>query len=55
MKTPPTDKLQSGRSTNLPSEQSTRKKQKVLIRLDSESDSSEHSDLLVRVREQITY
>ncbi|XP_017598419.1 PREDICTED: LOW QUALITY PROTEIN: synaptonemal complex protein 1 [Corvus brachyrhynchos] len=52
MKTPPTDKLQSGRSTNLPSEQSMRKKQKVLIRLDSESESSEHSDLLSIVSEE---
>ncbi|RMB88448.1 hypothetical protein DUI87_35190 [Hirundo rustica rustica] len=46
IKTPPTDRLQSGRSTNLPSEQSTRKKQKVLLQLDSHSDSSEHTDLL---------
>ncbi|XP_041876359.1 synaptonemal complex protein 1-like isoform X4 [Corvus kubaryi] len=52
MKTPPTDKLQSGRSTNLPSEQSMRKKQKVLIRLDSESESSEHSDFLSIVSEE---
>lgn len=52
MKTPPIDKLQSGRSTNLPSEQSIRKKQKVLIRLDSESESSEHSDLLSIVSEE---
>ncbi|XP_039428332.1 synaptonemal complex protein 1 isoform X2 [Corvus cornix cornix] len=52
MKTPPTDKLQSGRITNLPSEQSMRKKQKVLIRLDSESESSEHSDLLSIVSEE---
>ncbi|KAM4756042.1 synaptonemal complex protein 1 isoform 3-T3 [Cyanocitta cristata] len=52
MKTPPIDKLQSGRSTNLPSEQSMRKKQKVLIRLDSESESSEHSDLLSIVSEE---
>uniref|UniRef100_A0A8C5TX86 Uncharacterized protein n=1 Tax=Malurus cyaneus samueli TaxID=2593467 RepID=A0A8C5TX86_9PASS len=43
IKTPPADKPQSGRSTKLPSEQSTRKKQKVLLQLDTWSDSSEHS------------
>ncbi|KAM3654553.1 uncharacterized protein VK521_016454 [Ammospiza maritima maritima] len=53
IKTPPVDKMQSGRSTNLPAEQSIRKKQKVLVQLDTESDSSEHTDLLVRAREQI--
>ncbi|KAM7020619.1 synaptonemal complex protein 1-like isoform 5-T5 [Acridotheres tristis] len=52
IKTPPTDKLQSGRSTNLPSEQSTRKKQKVLVQLDCQSDSSEHTDLLSIVSEE---
>ncbi|XP_039909606.1 synaptonemal complex protein 1-like isoform X2 [Hirundo rustica] len=52
IKTPPTDRLQSGRSTNLPSEQSTRKKQKVLLQLDSHSDSSEHTDLLSIVSEE---
>ncbi|XP_053825169.1 synaptonemal complex protein 1 isoform X5 [Vidua macroura] len=52
IKTPPTDKMQSGRSTNLPSEQSTRKKQKVLLQLDTQSDSSEHADLLSIVSEE---
>ncbi|XP_041330146.1 LOW QUALITY PROTEIN: synaptonemal complex protein 1-like [Pyrgilauda ruficollis] len=52
IKTPPTDKMQSGRSTNLPSEQSTRKKQKVLLPLDTQSDSSEHTDLLSIVSEE---
>ncbi|XP_037982026.1 synaptonemal complex protein 1 [Motacilla alba alba] len=52
IKTPPTDKMQSGRSTNLPSEQSTRKKQKVLLQLDTQSDSSEHTDLLSIVSEE---
>ncbi|XP_032942753.1 synaptonemal complex protein 1 isoform X2 [Catharus ustulatus] len=52
IKTPPTDKLQSARSTNPPSEQSTRKKQKVLIQLDTQSDSSEHTDLLSIVSEE---
>ncbi|XP_041568247.2 synaptonemal complex protein 1 isoform X6 [Taeniopygia guttata] len=52
IKTPPIDKMQSGRSTNLPSEQSTRKKQKVLLQLDTESDSSEHTDLLSIVSEE---
>uniref|UniRef100_A0A8D2Q2A5 Uncharacterized protein n=1 Tax=Zosterops lateralis melanops TaxID=1220523 RepID=A0A8D2Q2A5_ZOSLA len=46
------NKLQSGRSTNLPSEQSTRKKQKVLLQLDTQSDSSEHTDLLSIVSEE---
>ncbi|KAM3668114.1 synaptonemal complex protein 1-like [Ammospiza maritima maritima] len=46
IKTPPVDKMQSGRSTNLPAEQSSRKKQKVLVQLDTESSSSEHTDLL---------
>uniref|UniRef100_A0A8C0VN42 Uncharacterized protein n=1 Tax=Cyanistes caeruleus TaxID=156563 RepID=A0A8C0VN42_CYACU len=48
VKTPPVDKLRSGRSTNLPSEESTSKKQKVLLQLDSQSDSSEYTDLLER-------
>ncbi|XP_016160864.1 PREDICTED: synaptonemal complex protein 1 isoform X2 [Ficedula albicollis] len=52
IKTPPTDKLPSGRSTNPPSEQSTRKKQKVLIQLDTQSDSSEQTDLLSIVSEE---
>ncbi|XP_039568313.1 synaptonemal complex protein 1 [Passer montanus] len=52
IKTPPTDKMQSGRSTNLSSEQSTRKKQKVLLPLDTQSDSSEHTDLLSIVSEE---
>ncbi|XP_058717431.1 synaptonemal complex protein 1-like [Poecile atricapillus] len=52
VKTPPVDKLQSGRSTNLPSEESTRKKQKVLLQLDSQSDSSEYTDLLTIVSEE---
>ncbi|XP_064256753.1 synaptonemal complex protein 1-like isoform X2 [Passer domesticus] len=52
IKTPPADKMQSGRSTNLPSEQSTRKKQKVLLPLDTQSDSSEHTDLLSIVSEE---
>lgn len=47
IKTPPVRKLQS-ESTNLLSEQSMRKKQKVLLQLDTQSDSSEHSDLLVK-------
>ncbi|XP_074400433.1 synaptonemal complex protein 1-like isoform X1 [Zonotrichia albicollis] len=51
-KTPPVDKMQSGRSTNLPAEQSSRKKQKVLVQLDTESDSSEHTDLLSIVSEE---
>uniref|UniRef100_A0A8C0VJ96 Synaptonemal complex protein 1-like n=2 Tax=Cyanistes caeruleus TaxID=156563 RepID=A0A8C0VJ96_CYACU len=52
VKTPPVDKLQSGRSTNLPSEESTRKKQKVFLQLDSQSDSSEYTDLLSIVSEE---
>ncbi|XP_058717371.1 synaptonemal complex protein 1-like [Poecile atricapillus] len=52
VKTPPVDKLQSGRSTNLPSEESTRKKQKVLLQLGSQSDSSEYTDLLTIVSEE---
>uniref|UniRef100_A0A8D2QEI3 Uncharacterized protein n=1 Tax=Zonotrichia albicollis TaxID=44394 RepID=A0A8D2QEI3_ZONAL len=44
------DKMQSGRSTNVPAEQSSRKKQKVLVQLDTESDSSEHTDLLQLIR-----
>ncbi|XP_059347163.1 synaptonemal complex protein 1-like isoform X1 [Ammospiza nelsoni] len=52
IKTPPRDKMQSGRSTNLPAEQSSRKKQKVLVQLDTQSDSSEHTDLLSIVSEE---
>ncbi|XP_050176315.1 synaptonemal complex protein 1 [Myiozetetes cayanensis] len=52
IKTPPAQNLQGGRSTNLPAEQSTRKKQKVLLQLDTHSDSSEHSDLLSMVSEE---
>ncbi|XP_036261013.1 synaptonemal complex protein 1-like isoform X5 [Molothrus ater] len=52
IKTPPMDKMHSGRSTNLPSEQSSRKKQKVLVQLDTQSDSSEHTDLLSIVLEE---
>ncbi|NXK14045.1 SYCP1 protein, partial [Herpetotheres cachinnans] len=51
IKTPPIHKLQSER-TNLPSEQCMRKKQKVLLQLDVQSDSSEHSDLLSIVSEE---
>ncbi|NXX53634.1 SYCP1 protein, partial [Scopus umbretta] len=51
IKTPPTHKLQS-ESTNLHSEQCTRKKQKVLLQLDAQSDSSEHHDLLSIVSEE---
>ncbi|KAM6041050.1 synaptonemal complex protein 1 [Theristicus caerulescens] len=51
IKTPPIHKLQS-ESINLHSEQCTRKKQKVLLRLDAQSDSSEHSDLLSIVSEE---
>lgn len=54
IKTPPIHKLQS-ESTNLHSEQCMRKKQKVLLQLDAQSDSSEHSDLLVKIRGQIVY
>uniref|UniRef100_A0A8C9MWC0 Uncharacterized protein n=1 Tax=Serinus canaria TaxID=9135 RepID=A0A8C9MWC0_SERCA len=46
------NKMQSGRSRNLPSEQSSRKKQRVLLQLDSQSDSSEHADLLSIVSEE---
>ncbi|XP_071884413.1 synaptonemal complex protein 1 isoform X1 [Anas platyrhynchos] len=49
VKTPPVHKMQS-ESTNLLSEQ--RKKQKVLLQLDAQSDSSEHSDLLSIVSEE---
>ncbi|XP_059335725.1 LOW QUALITY PROTEIN: synaptonemal complex protein 1-like [Ammospiza nelsoni] len=55
IKTPPRDKMQSGRSTNLPAGQSSRKKQKVLVQLDTESDSSEHTDLLSIVSEEETF
>ncbi|KAM9255515.1 synaptonemal complex protein 1 [Cariama cristata] len=51
IKTPPIHKLQS-ESTNLHSEQCMRKKQKVLLQLDAQSDSSEHSDLLSIVSEE---
>ncbi|NWR61093.1 SYCP1 protein, partial [Bucorvus abyssinicus] len=51
IKTPPTHKLQS-ESTNLHAEQCMRKKQKVLLQLDAQSDSSEHSDLLSIVSEE---
>ncbi|KAM9595990.1 synaptonemal complex protein 1 [Morphnus guianensis] len=51
IKTPPIHKLQS-ESTNLHSEQCVRKKQKVLLQLDAQSDSSEHSDLLSIVSEE---
>ncbi|XP_049689187.1 synaptonemal complex protein 1-like [Accipiter gentilis] len=51
IKTPPIHKLQS-ESTNLHSEQRMRKKQKVLLQLDAQSDSSEHSDLLSIVSEE---
>ncbi|XP_074911282.1 synaptonemal complex protein 1 [Buteo buteo] len=51
IKTPPVHKLQS-ESTNLHSEQYMRKKQKVLLQLDAQSDSSEHSDLLSIVSEE---
>ncbi|XP_035203147.1 synaptonemal complex protein 1 isoform X3 [Oxyura jamaicensis] len=49
VKTPPVHKMRS-ESTNLLSEQ--RKKQKVLLQLDAQSDSSEHSDLLSIVSEE---
>ncbi|XP_066426155.1 synaptonemal complex protein 1-like [Molothrus aeneus] len=52
IKTPPMDKMHSGRSTNLPSEQRSRKKQKVLVQLESQSDSSEHTDLLSILSEE---
>ncbi|XP_010181741.1 PREDICTED: synaptonemal complex protein 1, partial [Mesitornis unicolor] len=51
LKTPPIHKLQS-ESSNLQSEQCIRKKQKVLVHLDAQSDSSEHSDLLSIVSEE---
>ncbi|NXV39886.1 SYCP1 protein, partial [Rissa tridactyla] len=51
IKTPPVHKLQS-ENTNLHSEQCMRKKQKVLLQLDTHSDSSEHSDLLSIVSEE---
>ncbi|XP_071624704.1 synaptonemal complex protein 1 isoform X2 [Heliangelus exortis] len=51
IKTPPIHKLQS-ESTNLHAEQCMRKKQKVFLRLDAQSDSSEHSDLLSIVSEE---
>ncbi|NWX20373.1 SYCP1 protein, partial [Aegotheles bennettii] len=51
IKTPPIHKLQS-QSTNLQSEHCVRKKQKVLLKLDAQSDSSEHSDLLSIVSEE---
>ncbi|KAF1523102.1 Synaptonemal complex protein 1, partial [Eudyptula albosignata] len=51
VKTPPIHKLQS-ESANLHSEQCMRKKQKVLLQLDAQSDSSEHSDLLSIVSEE---
>ncbi|NXX42096.1 SYCP1 protein, partial [Tricholaema leucomelas] len=54
IKTPPTHKLQS-ESTNLHSDQCMRKKQKVLLQLDTQSDSSEHSDLLSIVSEEETF
>ncbi|KAM9185134.1 synaptonemal complex protein 1 [Mergus octosetaceus] len=49
VKTPPVHKMRS-ESTDLLSEQ--RKKQKVLLQLDAQSDSSEHSDLLSIVSEE---
>ncbi|OXB73668.1 UNVERIFIED_CONTAM: hypothetical protein H355_017090 [Colinus virginianus] len=49
VKTPPVHRMQS-ESTGLISEQ--RKKQKVLLQLDAQSDSSEHSDLLSLVSEE---
>ncbi|KFR14285.1 Synaptonemal complex protein 1 [Opisthocomus hoazin] len=51
IKTPPIHSLES-ESTNLHSEQHIRKKQKVLLQLDAQSDSSEHSDLLSIVSEE---
>ncbi|NXF50551.1 SYCP1 protein, partial [Oceanites oceanicus] len=51
IKTPPIHKLQS-ESTSLHSEQCMRKKQKVLLQLDAQSDSSEHNDLLSIVSEE---
>ncbi|XP_048781753.1 synaptonemal complex protein 1 isoform X3 [Lagopus muta] len=49
VKTPPVHKMQS-ESSGLISEQ--RKKQKVLLQLDAQSDSSEHSDLLSLVSDE---
>ncbi|KFW02362.1 Synaptonemal complex protein 1 [Fulmarus glacialis] len=51
IKTPPIHKPQN-ESTNLHSEQCTRKKQKVVLQLDAQSDSSEHNDLLSIVSEE---
>ncbi|XP_068023714.1 synaptonemal complex protein 1 isoform X2 [Melanerpes formicivorus] len=51
IKTPPRHRLQS-ESTNLPSDQCARKKQKVLLQLDAQSDSSECSDLLSIISEE---
>ncbi|NXP45928.1 SYCP1 protein, partial [Heliornis fulica] len=51
VKTPPVHKLKS-ETTNPYSEQCMRKKQKVLLQLDTHSDSSEHSDLLSIVSEE---
>ncbi|KFP16419.1 Synaptonemal complex protein 1, partial [Egretta garzetta] len=52
IKTPPIHNHVQSESTNLHSEQCVRKKQKVLLRLDAQSDSSEHSDLLSIVSEE---
>ncbi|XP_054251853.1 synaptonemal complex protein 1 [Indicator indicator] len=54
IKTPPIHKLQS-ESTNLHSDQCMRKKQKVLLQLDAQSDSSDRSDLLSIVSEEETF
>ncbi|NXS90829.1 SYCP1 protein, partial [Jacana jacana] len=51
IKTPPGHKGHSD-STDPRSDQGVRKKQKVLLRLDAQSDSSEHSDLLSMVSEE---
>uniref|UniRef100_A0A8C6ZST2 Uncharacterized protein n=1 Tax=Nothoprocta perdicaria TaxID=30464 RepID=A0A8C6ZST2_NOTPE len=51
IKTPPVHKLQN-ESTNWLSEGCVRKKQKVLLRLDAQSDSSEQSDLLSIVSDE---
>ncbi|NWX88204.1 SYCP1 protein, partial [Nothoprocta pentlandii] len=51
IKTPPVHKLQK-ESTNWLSEGCVRKKQKVLLRLDAQSDSSEQSDLLSIVSDE---
>ncbi|XP_054028222.1 synaptonemal complex protein 1 [Dryobates pubescens] len=53
IKTPPRHRLQS-ESTNLPSDQCARKKQKVLLQLDAQSDSSDCSDLLSILSEEET-